>query len=153
VKAWSVQQLVEDLGLARQVTVSLETFTDRQLALLYQRCAVTLAPGLGEGFGYPIVESLASGTPVVAVDYGGGAELVPKLEWRVPSRGWRVESVYALQRPVMVAEDGKNAILRALEWRRAVGDQVCSAYCKGSIAHLGWSSLWPRWKSWIRKGL
>jgi len=151
--AWSVDQLVTDCHLAKQVTVTLGTLSDRQLACLYQRCDVTIAPGLGEGFGYPIVESLASGVPVVHGDFGGGSELVPKVEWRVPVREWRRESIYALTRPVFRAEDVANAVERALRWRDQVGRETAAAYCRGAVAHLDWTALGPRWASWIRAGL
>ncbi len=152
-KAWSIVQLVEDLGLQRQVTVSTRPYTDRELACLYQRCSVTIAPGLGEGFGYPIVESLAAGTPVVHGDFGGGRELVPRLEWRFPIREMRCEGVYALLRPVFRAEDVANAIERVWRWQEAFGEDTWRAYCRGSVAHLEWGQLWPRWRSWIRSGL
>jgi glycosyltransferase involved in cell wall biosynthesis len=153
VKAWSVQQLVEDCGLTKRVTVTLAAYTDRQLALLYQACAVTIAPGLGEGFGYPIVESLAAGVSVVHGDFGGGAELVPKVEWRIPIREIRLEGIYALQRPIFRAEDGANAIERIWRWRDQVGEATAAAYCRGSVAHLSWASVWPRWYRWIKQGL
>lgn len=153
VKAWSIGELVDGFGLQRQVTVTLDTFSDRQLACLYQRCGATIAPALGEGFGYPIVESLASGIPVIHGDSGGGAELIPKTEWRVPRRAERMESIYALIRPVFTVTDFANATERALRWRQDVGEAVCRAYCQGAVAHLDWSALWPRWESWIRKGI
>jgi len=153
VKAWSIPQLVEDCELAKRVTVSMTAYTDRQLAALYQACAVTIAPGLGEGFGYPIVESLANGVPVVHGDCGGGRELVPKREWRVPVREVRLEGVYGLQRPVFRAEDVANAVERALAWKATVGAETAAAYCRGAVAHLSWDALWPRWRAWVRSGL
>lgn len=152
-KAWAVAQLVEDCGLAKQITVSLELYSDRQLACLYQACDVTIAPGLGEGFGYPIVESLASGVPVIHGDFGGGAELVPKTEWRAPVREIRLEGIYAQQRPVFKPEDVANAVERAIGWKNQVGAETAAAYCRGAVAHLDWQSLWPRWYAWIKAGL
>jgi len=153
VKAWSIPQLIADCGLERRITVSTGEYTDRQLAWFYQRCAVTIAPGLGEGFGYPIVESLASGTPVVHGDFGGGRELVPKREWRFPVREIRLEGIYAQRRPVFRADDVANAIDRAWAWQAAIGAEAAAAYCRGSVAHLDWQALWPRWRRWIRQGL
>lgn len=155
VKAWAIQQLVDDFGLGRHVRVTLEgaNLSDRQLACLYQRCAVTILPTLGEGFGYPIVESLAAGTPAIHGDCAGGAELVPKTEWRVPVRATRLEGIYALERPVFSAQDWANAVQRALDWRVSVGDDLCKAYCQGAVAHLDWQQLAGRWVSWVRAGL
>ena len=151
VRSWSVQQLVSDFGLAKKVTVSL-SLTDAELAACYSICGVTFAPGLGEGFGYPLVESLACGTPVVHGDYGGGAELVPMNAWKVPRVAERLESVYALVRPVFRPEDCANAVMRALDWKRN-DHAVCQAYCRGAVRHLGWDVLWPRWRSWFKQGL
>jgi len=152
-RAWSIDQLVNDCSLQQKVTVTLGTMTDRQLACMYQRCDVTIAPGLGEGFGYPIIESLAAGTPVIHGEFGGGVELVPKSEWRVPVREVRRESIYGLTRPVYRPDDFANAAERALDWRLKVGRDVCDNYCRGAVAHLDWERLTPRWQAWVREGL
>lgn len=153
VKAWAIPQLIEDFSLQRHLTVTLDLFSDDQLAAMYHECEVTIAPGLGEGFGYPLVESLAAGTPVVHGDFGGGVELIPKKAWRFPVRELRLDSVYALKRPVFRAEDVANAVQSVFEWRDSVGDTVVTAYCQGAVAHLDWAVLWPRWETWINRGL
>jgi glycosyltransferase involved in cell wall biosynthesis len=152
VKAWAVQQLVEDFSLRKQITVTTDQFSDRELAVLYQQCDCTILPSLGEGFGYPICESLAAGVPVVHGDFGGGAELLPKREWRFPVREVRLDSVYAMKRPVFRAEDAANAIERALGWQQQAG-AAAIPYLQGAVAHLDWSQLRGRWLSWIRQGL
>ena len=151
VRSWSVQQLAEDFGLAKRVTVT-TSLTDADLSACYACCGVTIAPGLGEGFGYPIVESLACGTPVIHGDYGGGAELIPLNAWRVPMVAERLDGVYALRRPVFTPIDMANAVMRALEWKRN-DERVCQAYCRGQVEYLDWAHLWPRWLSWFRTGL
>ncbi len=148
---WNVLSLVEDFGLAKKVTVTL-TLEDWELAGCYACCGVTLAPGLGEGFGYPIVESLACGTPCVHGDYAGGAELLPLNAWRVPVRAERVEGFYSQRRPVFSPVDMANAVQRALDWKRQ-DERVVQAYCRMSVEHLGWTHLWPRWRSWFKQGL
>lgn len=148
---WSVPQLIEEAGLGRRVTVTTQ-LTDAQLASLYRCCAATIAPGLGEGFGYPIVESLACGTPAIHSTYGGGSELVPMAAWRIPVRAERLEGPYAVVRPVYRAEDMANAVERAVRWQQAE-HAVVQQYCVGAVAHLDWSALWPRWRGWIAKGI
>lgn len=150
--AWDVGELVQQFCLRKdQILVSTGELTDLQLAARYAWSDVTYAPGLGEGFGYPIVESLACGTPVVHGDYAGGVELIPDRSWLVPPVAWRLESIYALQRPVYHPKAVAEALLKATS---ANEDQATTmAYCSGSVAHLDWQHLWPRWRAWIKKGL
>jgi len=56
-----------DLGVGEAIVVL--PFVDRAtLAAVYRRAALTLLPSEREGFGLPLVESLACGTPMVASD-------------------------------------------------------------------------------------
>jgi glycosyltransferase involved in cell wall biosynthesis len=59
--------LARQLGVDDRVT-TLSTFDDRQLAAVYRRAAVLALPSDREGFGFPVVEALRSGTAVVASD-------------------------------------------------------------------------------------
>jgi glycosyltransferase involved in cell wall biosynthesis len=148
-EAWSVPQLIEDAKLKSRVIVT-SLLTDEELGFCYRACDVTFAPGRGEGFGYPIVESLACGTPVVHADACGGAELVPVNAWRVPVRTWRTEGTFGVRRPILAVDDVVNAVERA---RQDAQEPDCADYCRGSVEHLRWTHLWPRWRAWIRQGL
>lgn len=61
------QALAAQLGVAAAI-VTLPPIPREVLAIVYQRAAVTLLPSEREGFGWPVAESLACGTPVVASD-------------------------------------------------------------------------------------
>jgi glycosyltransferase involved in cell wall biosynthesis len=86
-----------DLGIADAIVVV--PFVDRgTLSAIYRRAALTLLPSEREGFGLPLVESLASGTPLVASDIQvlreiGGDAVVYCPPGRVT--GWR-DAVLAL---------------------------------------------------------
>ncbi|HSC27147.1 MAG TPA: glycosyltransferase family 1 protein, partial [Vicinamibacterales bacterium] len=63
----SQRALARDLGVAGEV-LTLPVLDRSTLAAVYRRSALLLLPSEREGFGLPILEALASGTPVVASD-------------------------------------------------------------------------------------
>ncbi len=65
----SLQQarLADELGISAAVH-SLPFLSQPVLSAVYRRAALLLLPSEREGFGLPVVEALASGTPVVATD-------------------------------------------------------------------------------------
>jgi len=60
-------------GLRESIRI-LYSLTSFELASVYRRAALTLLPSESEGFGFPIIESLACGTPVVASDLASTRE-------------------------------------------------------------------------------
>ncbi len=83
--------LIRELGLEGHV-VTLPFLPPPALAALYRRAAVVLLPSAREGFGLPIIEAMACGTPVIATDLpvtrevGGTAARYAGLD---DVRGWR----------------------------------------------------------------
>lgn len=76
-------RLAGELGLTERVT-TVSGLDDRMLAALYRRAALVIQPSEREGFGFPVVEAMRCGTPVVASDLpvlrevgGGAAEYCP----------------------------------------------------------------------------
>lgn len=151
VEAWSVPGMAMEHGFRDDLLVTLAGVDDDTMRGLYSQCVATIAPGLGEGFGYPIVESLACGAPVVHVDYGGGAESTP-AQWRVVEGAWRLEGLYLQKRPVLDPEAVAWRLEQAAVWHEKEGP-MAEAYCRGAVAHLSWKALDRRWFSWFKKGL
>jgi len=50
--------------------------SDEELEALYSACAFTVFPSIEEGFGLPILESLAHGKPCICANFGAMAELI-----------------------------------------------------------------------------
>jgi len=137
---WSIPALLADYSLLDKTMISLGYLSDDSMAQAYSACDVTLGVGAGEGMGYPLLESLACGTPVIHGNYAGGAEVVP-YEMRVEPIAYHAEGLYACARPVFKASDWVD---RALQFA-------------GQRAHLDpqydWNNLWPRWQTWLQKGI
>jgi glycosyltransferase involved in cell wall biosynthesis len=68
------EELVRTLGLSEHVRF-LGYVPDEDLPALYTGAAVSAFPSLYEGFGLPVLESMACGTPVVCSDVSATAEV------------------------------------------------------------------------------
>ncbi len=97
-----------------------------QVSAQYRRATVTLLPAEYEAFGMVLIESLASGTPVVCADSGGMPEIVAD-----PSVGRVV--------PRQDAEDVSRALLEAITMAASPGTP---SRCRQ------WATQW----SWDRVG-
>jgi len=67
--------MIQDLGLGDRVT-HLGKLETRDLVIAYQACDLLLFPSIYEGFGWPPLEAMACGTPVVASTAGAIPEIV-----------------------------------------------------------------------------
>jgi len=68
-------QLVADLGLGDCVDWRCDV-SDAEMQALYQQAGVFLFPSLYEGFGWPPLEAMAAGTPVVCSNVASLPEVV-----------------------------------------------------------------------------
>ncbi len=75
---WMSEDFYREVALlqkkGRSVTVR-KGVSDRELNETYRRAAITLFPSLHEGFGLPVAESLAFGTPVITSNFGSMSEI------------------------------------------------------------------------------
>lgn len=161
--AWSIPELMETYcghmrgrvlvtttyGWRAEDGANAVPWTDDELKVLYRACKVTIAPGLGEGWGYPIVESHACGVPVVGIDYAGGPELQGPGEvfnWVRPN-AWRREGPYLLERPVMEPHALAGVVADQLSDPLSAVDR---ARTQEHTRRWLWPLIWPQWDAWLR---
>ena len=137
---WDLYALIVDYNLQGKVFITTSNFSDEQMATFYSACDVTLGIGMGEGVGYPLLESLACGTPVLHGDYAGGAELIPSRNL-VGVESWRYEGPYCNKRPVFDPHDWADRV-----------EQVAKLEAK-LPEELDWKNLWENWRRWLVSGI
>jgi glycosyltransferase involved in cell wall biosynthesis len=150
IRHWNLHALIEDYGLKNMVHVT-HTMNDTQLSYAYSACDLTLAPS-PEGFGYPIFESLACGTPVLHGDCAGGADILKQCkldDLLVKPVAWRLETQFNCLRPVYEPSDWVNAVMTF-----TMGMELEEQRYRDSLAHLSWKNLWRgAWLPWFERGL
>ena len=134
---WHIPQLFTDFGLLEECIIDTQHLQEDEMVRWYNICDVTLAIGSGEGFGYPIAESLACGVPCIHGNYSGGAELGATL---VDPVGYRWEGYCTDKRP----------IYDAMDWALGVEGQIGSHPVLPP--QFDWDNLWPRWREWLLRG-
>lgn len=139
-KNWDLPMLVNEFGLTNRVIFTNEHISDEDMAWAYSACDVTLGIGSGEGWGLPLSESLACGTPVVHGDYAGGTAFVPEA-FLVKPRAWRWDGYYSNRRPVFKMEDWADQV------------QINRGASGWLEDEFYWKNCWPRWQEWLRRGV
>jgi glycosyltransferase involved in cell wall biosynthesis len=144
-KHWDLVQMANEFGLANRVIFTNGFLSDETMAMAYSGCDLTFAIGAGEGFGFPIAESLACGTPVIHGNYGGGADMVP-TPCLVAPRAWKWDGgMYINRRPVY----------SAFEWAEIAAEVLKVEKSGDSLLDLdfSWDELWPKWQAWLEEGV
>jgi glycosyltransferase involved in cell wall biosynthesis len=117
-----LQGLVAALGLQRQVRF-VPYVPDDQLADLYRGALALVYPSLWEGFGLPVLEAMACGTPVLT-SFGSGTEEVAAdaaLLINPTDPGAIAEALAALARQPQLRDDlRRRGLARAagFSWQR-----------------------------------
>jgi len=154
---WDMAALITDFGLADITCVTVDVPSDLVMSHRYSACNLTVLPSDGEGFGYPIVESLACGVPVMHGPAGAGSEWIPFEELVVPAGliNSRWDTRWNVSRPQWDAADWAEMTLDMIRSPYAEGDDRAGGerYRK-AIEHLDWKKLWPSvWQKWMLRGI
>lgn len=142
---WDLQALAVEYGIGDQIIYEGRSLTDTELAMRYSACDVTVVISGGEGFCYPVAESLACGVPVVVGDYGAQAELIPAA-WRVPPITTVIDTSHNVRRAIYSGADVAEILNRVLNLPTV-------EECVGLVKHLNMKELGLPWKKWFRRTL
>jgi len=130
-RAYPIPMIAEDLGIVEYMALTSDDeyikgkVTDNMMANRYRVMDVMCFPTKGEGFGLPIIEAQACGTPVLTTNASTGPELmkggwlidVGEYEWEYFNKSWR-------------ANVGVESILEGFE-------KAYRAWKDGSIKEIG----------------
>ena len=133
-KGWSYENIfahVGDLGLAEKVRFA-GYVSDADLPLWYNAATALVFPSVYEGFGLPVIQAMACGTPVIAAntsaipEAAGGAALF----FNPPNMSALVEHMASvLDDPQIVVTMRQQGLIQARQfsWQRA-GQQLLASY-------------------------
>ncbi len=132
--AWKAGQLLEEidtLGIRDAVKIT-GYVSEQELVGLYNRAALFVYPSLYEGFGLPIVEAMACGTPVITSsvtsmpEVAGDAALLvdPLSEDEIAAA-----MLQAIDRPELAASLRRQGLARSKQFNwRTVAEQTAKIY-------------------------
>jgi glycosyltransferase involved in cell wall biosynthesis len=78
---WDISEFDATLAVLKEAgraVTDLGSVTDHELWTLYRRATFTVFPSIHEGFGLPVAESLACGTPAITTRYGSMGEIAER---------------------------------------------------------------------------
>lgn len=117
------------------------------LAALYTAADVVLSTSLGEGFGIPVIEAQACGTPVIVSDWSAQSELVG-AGWKVPTQPlwdeqqhawWGVPKIDHITGALTAAADMPRGVSSKAKTfaERYAADAVFDRYWRPAMERLG----------------
>ncbi len=121
---------------------------DEQLNRLYNLFDVMVLPSTGEGFGLPILESLAAGVPVAATDYSACTELLQGRGELIKILTTVTAGTNLIEQAVIDVDDIAACIDRV--HRNPDLAKERSAAGRTFAETLAWDNLVPKWVDLIR---
>ncbi|AFJ03432.1 putative glycosyltransferase WbpX, putative [Methylophaga frappieri] len=147
---WGTSELLEDVRLdpllKGKITLC-HHVSDAALAALYQQATLTVFPSYYEGWGLPVAESLAHGTPVISSDRGSlpevGGDWVQYCDPMTP-QAWANAILHWSRNPAALQDwrDQLRAAYRPQPWSAAITEiatSIQAILAQPAISHTGYA--------------
>jgi glycosyltransferase involved in cell wall biosynthesis len=143
--ATHMSDLIESLGLANRVR-HLERVSTAELVSLYSGATVFVFPSLAEGFGLPLLEAMACGTPVIASNNTSIPEIVDSAALLV--EGESAASIAEAMRTVLSSEALRDKL--SMLGRRRAADFSWKKCARETVAAYGAAVSRPILKTHVK---
>jgi glycosyltransferase involved in cell wall biosynthesis len=132
-------KLIADLGIGETVRF-IDLVPDQDLPLFYNAASVFVFPSLAEGFGFPVLEAMACGLPVVCSTAPALTELVADVALQHEATDVAALASHIclmLCNPDRCQKASTRGLERAIQfsWKRTV-DQTCCVYNNLMVNHM-----------------
>jgi glycosyltransferase involved in cell wall biosynthesis len=144
---WNIGALAVEYGVGNRILYEDRELSDKELAMRYSACDATIVMSGGEGFCYPVAESMACGTPAVTGSYGAQAEIAAIA---IHPAAYRITTQHNVRWAVYRAEDLVEGIKAALTLAALTLNRD---HCRERVEHLDWQKIGIVWRKWFRKGI
>jgi glycosyltransferase involved in cell wall biosynthesis len=132
---WANPSLADDLAqTARRLGIDkqlhyLQNVNDEEMVSLYNAAAAFAFPSLYEGFGLPLLEAMACGTPVITADNSSLPEIAGDAAWQVGAEdraGWVQALTQVLTDETLRERMRRQGLQRASEftWHRCAQETL-----------------------------
>lgn len=137
---------------APRVEVDISTVSDAEILELYRRADVCIQPSWGESFGLAHLEAMASGRPLIATDWSGPTDFMPRGPDRIPFR--LIEAGDALYQPVAGARAARpdtTALAARMRWHAGHprASREIGLAAREAVASLSWPSAATGLLRWL----
>jgi len=122
-------RVIDRLGIRNRVFFA-GSASNEEIAKLYAKASIAVAPSVYEGFGFPAGEAMSCGIPVISSDGGALPEVVGDAGLIVPARDYAAlaDAIDLLLNDVKMQKNfiaaGIERVERMFTWERAVKQMV-----------------------------
>jgi glycosyltransferase involved in cell wall biosynthesis len=114
-------RLIKKLNIQDEVTFK-TNLTKDEIAKEYAKSSISLVSSLYEGFGYPVIEAMSCGVPLIAANTSSIPELVDEFAILIPSQDSKtqIDSIKSVIQNYGhykdIAEKGREHIINTFNW-------------------------------------